>query len=283
MPGRQPVGGSNAVIDQAANRGLMTRMYLALLPLTLLAAQPAAASSGFNGTWLMDLASIEQPPEISTISLRGGVFSRAAHGPGFAVKADGRVHRLSSDGYVDAVAVTALGPRRVREIDRLHGKIIYVVTYSVSADGRTMTERVVDFGRPDHKPIPTTSRWVRIGRAEPGSPLSGRWQATGATTTRGHLTHIFRLVGNRFSTIGPGGSGYDAIIGGPPVPDKGDTATAQAAVTMPDDHTIVERGFVDGAQTITKTMTLLPDGRSIRVEMQRLSDSAVIVWMLRRQ
>nr|WP_299851245.1 hypothetical protein [Sphingomonas bacterium] len=251
--------------------------------LALVAGQPAAPSSPFNGTWLMDLASIERPPEIKTISLKGGVFARAAQGLGFAVKADGHAHGLSRDNYVDAVAVTVLGPRQVREIDRLHGKVIYVVTYSVSADGRTMTEQVVDFGRPDHQPIPTTSTWVRIGRVEAGSPLSGRWRATGATTTRGHRTHVFTLVGERFSSTGPGGSGYDAIIGGPPVPDKGDAATAQAAVTMPDDHTIVERGFVDGAQTITKTMTLLPDGRSIRVVMKRLSDSAVITWMLRRE
>ncbi len=193
-------------------------MYRALFSLALLAGQPVVASSPFNGTWLMDMTSMQRPPEISTFSLKDGVFSRGDREPGFAVKADGRSHRIARNDYIDAVAVTVLGPRRVREIDRLHGKIIYSVTYSVAADGRTMTARVIDFGKPDHKPVPTVVMRSRIGRAGRGPPLSGRWQTTGATTTRGKLTEQFRLVGDRFSSIGVGGYGYEAVIGGAPAP-----------------------------------------------------------------
>jgi hypothetical protein len=52
---------------------------------------------------------------------------------------------------------------------------------------------------------------------------------------------------------------------------------------MPDDRTIVEQGFVNGAPTVTKTMTLLPDGRTIRVVMRPPGETADVVWMLRRQ
>jgi hypothetical protein len=258
-------------------------MHPAILSLALLAAQPATTESPFNGTWLMDLASLQRPPEISTFSLKHGVFSRAAHGPGFAVRADGRVHAIGRDNYVDAVAVTVLGPGRVREVDRLHGKIVYTVSYDVSADGRTMTERVVIFSNPDHKPIPTVITRSRIGRPGPGSPMNGQWQAIGSTTTRGHLTRQFRLVGNRFSSTDPSGYGFDAEIGGPPVPVRGDAATAQSAVTMPDDRTIVEQGFVNGAPSVTKTMTLLPDGRTIKVVMRPSGETVDVVWMLRRE
>ena len=270
-------------IDPIVNRALIDGVNLAILSLALLVTQPAAAESPFNGTWLMDLASLQRPPEITTFSLGHGVFSRAAHGAGLAVKADGRVHAVASDNYVDAVAVSVLGPRRVREIDRLHGKIVYTVSYDVSADGRTMTERVVIFSNPDHKPIPTVTTRSRIGRPGRGSPMSGQWQATGSTTTRGHLTRQFRLVGNRFSSRDPSGYGFDAELGGPPVPVRGDAATAQSAVTMPDERTIVEQGFVNGAPTVTKTMTLLPDGRTIRVVMRPPGETADVVWMLRRQ
>jgi hypothetical protein len=252
--------------------------------LALLLSQPVALSSPFNGTWLMDLDSMKLPPEITTFSLRSGVFSRAEQGPGFVVKADGRIHRIASDNYVDAVAVTVLGARRVREIDRLNGRLAYSVTYNVPVDGRTMTARVVDFGKPDGKPIPTVTTYSRISRPEPGgSPLSGRWRKIGATTTRGHLTENFRLDGSRFSNAGPGGYGYDALIGGPPAPVRGDAPTAQTAVTMPDDRTIVEHKYLNGTLTITKTMTLLPDGRTIKVVGQRQGETASRTWLLHKQ
>ncbi|MES2043793.1 MAG: hypothetical protein V4475_07935 [Pseudomonadota bacterium] len=258
-------------------------MNLLPLSLALLVAQPAVADSPFNGNWVMDIASLQLPPEISVFSLGRGNFSRATIGPGFAVKADGRFHRIASDGYVDAVAVTVLGPRRVRETDRLGGRTIYVVTYDVSVDGRTMTARVVDYGRPDHKPIPTVVTRTRIDKARPGAPFDGRWQAGGMTTTHAHLTRRFRLVGNRFSNTGSGGDGYEAVIGGPPAAVSGDAATARSAVAMPDDHTIVERNYVDGVLKTTKTMTLLPDGRTIRVALRLSAETTDRMWLLRRE
>ena len=176
-----------------------------------------------------------------------------------------------------------LGPRRVREMDRLRGRMVYSVAYDVSADGRPMTERVVAFGKPDHKPVVTVVTRVRIGVAGAGSLLNGRWQAKGATATSSQRTDRFLLVGNRFSDCRPGGYGFEAVTGGPPVPVRGDAATAQAAVTMPDERTIVERSFVDGAPTFTKTMTLSPDGRTIRVVGRRQGETGDVIWMLRRQ
>eukprot|EP01035_Chromulina_nebulosa_P042081 gene42081-56978_t len=161
--------------------------------------------------------------------------------------ADGRFHSVPSDGYVDAVAVTVLGPRRVREMLRLGGKPVYSVTYDVAADGRTMTSRVIDLSKPDGKPIPGTTRYRRVGVAPGGmAPLNGRWQMLGVVTSRAHLTDRFRLEGNHFVVIRDGGGGYDAVIGGPPVPIAGEQAAARATVTMPDDHTIVENVSVDG-------------------------------------
>jgi hypothetical protein len=259
-------------------------MTFVFFPLALIAAQPVAATSPFTGAWMLDQASMNAPPEITTLSLRDGVFSRGDPSSGFSVKADGRVHRIARGGYVDAVSITLLGPRRVREVDRLGGKVIYTVTYDLSVDGRTLRARVVDFGKPDGKPIPTTIVRVRVGRAAAGgSRLSGRWQTVGVATTRGHRTDTFRLAGGRFSVMGPGGYGYEAVIGGPPVPVRGDLATAQSAVTMPDDHVIVEHNFVDGVPTYTKTMTLLPDGRTIRVVGRREGETRDMTWLLRRQ
>jgi hypothetical protein len=271
-------------IDRTENRQLINGMSITLFLAALLPGQPVAARSPFTGSWLMELASIEQPPVITTFSLKDGMFSRATGDPGFAVRADGRFHPVPSDPYVDAVSVTVQGPRRVHEIDRFGGKPVYSVTYDVAADGRTMTSQVIDLSKPDGKPIPGTTRYRRVGAAPRGmAPLNGRWQMVGVAATREHLTDRFRLEGNHFVVIRDGGAGYDAVIGGPPVPIAGEQAAARATITMPDDRTIVENVSVDGVPALTTTMTLSPDGQTIRVVGQRIKTGVTVSWTLHRQ
>jgi hypothetical protein len=260
-------------------------MSIALVLAALLPGQPVAANSTFTGTWLMDLASIEQPPVITTFSLKGGMFSRATGEPDFPVRADGRFHPVPTDGYVDAVAVTVQGPRQVQEILRLGGKLVYSVTYDVAADGRTMTSRVTDLSKPDGKPIPGTTRYRRVGAAAAGGmvSLNGRWQMVGVVTTREHLTDRFRLEGKHFVVLRSGGGGYDAVIGGPPVPIADEQAAARATITMPDEHTIVEDVSVNGTPALTTTMTLSPDGQTIKVVGLRIKTGVTVSWTLHRQ
>lgn len=259
-------------------------MSIAFFLATLMAGQPVAAPSPFTGSWLMDLASIERPPVVTTFTLKDGIFSRATGEPGTPVPADGRFHPVPSDGYVDAVAVTVLGPRHVREMLRLGGRPVYSVTYDVAAGGRTMTSRVIDLSKPDGKPIPGTTRYRRVGVA-PGqmAPLNGRWQMVSVATSRAHLTDRFRLEGNHFVVLRQGGGGYDAVIGGPPVAIADEQAAARATITMPDDHTIVEHVSVDGVPALTTTMTLSPDGQTIRVVGQRIKADVTVSWTLHRQ
>lgn len=259
-------------------------MRLMILMLALLTGPAQAATSPFNGTWLTDIASIKQPPDIAMLTFERGIFGRGREKLDFAVRADGHVHAVPADEYVDAVAVRLLSPRHLRETDLLKGKVVYVITFSVSADGRAMTEQVTDYSKPDAKPIATIVKRKRIARPTPGASwLSGRWLSTEVATTRSHLTDHLRLVGNRFSRSGPGGSGFDAVIGGPPVPVRGDAPSTRTAVTMPNAHNIIERLYADKKLAMTITMTLQPDGKSIKTVAKRQSDGSVFAWTLRRQ
>ncbi|MEO8374950.1 MAG: hypothetical protein ABI471_06985 [Sphingomonas bacterium] len=258
-------------------------MNIAWLSLALFAAQPQAASSPFNGTWLAEIPS-DKAAKPDFFSLRHGRFSRGDPKSRLTVKADGGFHPIASDGYVDAVAFTMLGPRKARELDRFEGKLVYSVTYSVSADGRTLTRKVVDFSKPDRKPIPTTITQRRIGRAEcAGALLSGQWRTVGVTTTRHHMTQSLRLADHRFSSSGPGGAGYDAVVGGPPVPMAGDAADARVSVTMPNDRTVVVHMARLAVPTVEMTLSLLPDDRTIKVSALRLSDGVNISWLMHKQ
>jgi hypothetical protein len=258
-------------------------MNVFALLLALLLLQAPGTSSAFNGIWLMDIPSIEgAAPE--SCSLDRGIFSRGDGASKLSVKADGRFHPVPSDGYVDAIAVTTSGSRKVRELDHYKGKLAYSVAYVVSADGGTLVRKVIEYNKPDGRPIPTTITYRRIGRIVRGASLvSGKWRSAGITTTRANLTETMKLDGNRFSSWRPGGSGYDAPIGGPPVPMKGDAADARAAVDMPNDRTIVVVMSKMEEPTVRMTMTLLPDDRTIDVTARRLSDGVDTRWVLRKQ
>ena len=258
-------------------------MNAAYFSLAVLLTQPQSPSP-FNGSWLIDVPSAIKDAEQESFAIKNGIFSRGEGTSNLIVKADGRFHPISSDDYVDAVAVTIVSPSKVRELDRFKGKLVYSVVYTVSPDGNTMTRKVVDFSNPDHRPVPTTVTHRRVGRPQrAGSLVSGRWATVGVTTTRDHLTETIELNGTRFSSSGPGGAGYDAMIGGPPVPMRGDAASARVAVNMPNDRTIVVNMSLKGISTVLMTMTLLPDDRTINVTARRLSDGVDSSWVMHKR
>lgn len=241
-----------------------------------------AASSPFNGTWLMELGNGTMPPD-EIISLNRGKFTRR-HPPDVSVPADGKVHGLRPDEYVDAAAVTVLSPLRVREIDRFNGRDVYEVRLQVSSDRLKLNREVIDLSKPDRKPISTKVTYRRVGKPVPGvHAVSGRWRATAIVTSRDHLTERMTISGNTYSNVRPSGYGYQAVLGGAAAPVNGDAPSARTAVSMPNAHIIVEKMSLGGKPTVLKTMTLLPDQRTIRVTAKRLTDGTKIEWLLHKQ
>lgn len=241
------------------------------------------AASPFNGTWLMEI-SPNNNAEPKSFSLNRGIFSRGDAKSKVAIKTDGRFQPIPDDGYVDAISVEIVSPREIREQDRFKGKLVYSVTYRVSVDGNTLTRKVVDFSKPDSRPIPTVITDRRIGKARSGeSHISGIWHTVEIKTTRSRLTENIKIVGSRFISSKPGGAGYDATIGGPPAPMRGDAADARVAVSMPNDRMAVINMSRSGKLTVRMTMMLLPNGRTINVSARRLSDGIDTKWILRKQ
>lgn len=249
----------------------------------LLMTHAQAAVSPFNGSWVMDFVpSKDVKPD--TYEVRDGIFSRGSGKSNVSVKTDGYFHSIQSDGYVDEVAVKVISPREMFEKDRFQGKIVYSINYIISPDGSEMTSKVVDYGKPDGHPISTTIVSRRIGKFQRGKSLiSGSWQTLKMITTQSHLTEKMKLNGSRFSSSMPGGAGYDALVGGPSVPVRGDAADARVAVNMLSDRIIVIDMSRNGKATVHKTMTLSPDGRTINVNARRLSDGVDTNWMPHKQ
>jgi hypothetical protein len=256
----------------------------ACLTLAATATQPATPTSPFNGAWLMDVDTSYDGSEPAVIFLRQGLFTRGDPSSSVKVKADGRFHRLSDGNYVDEIAIAVVDQYHVNEIDRYKGRIVYTVNYVASADGNTMFSKTTDHSKPNHKPVITRVTHKRIDTHRPGESLvSGQWRIIAVKTTRAHRTSTFKVTTSRFSTFEVGGSGFDATIGGPPVPIRGDAETGRVAITMPDDRTIIKHLSISGAPTATVTMVLLPGDRTIKATIRRTGAKSDFSWILHKQ
>lgn len=239
----------------------------------------AAGDYPFSGRWRMDTTSITGAKP-TVFQVRDGLFQRNG---AKAIKADGLPHPVTDSGYVDEQIITIESDNLVRETDKIRGRLAYVVDYEISRGGNILTSKVANYTNPDGKPVYTETAERRIGAAVKGAHLlSGRWKRINITVDP-KSDWILRLDGNRFSWRKEGGAGYDAIIGGPPVPLDGDNSGVRAQVTRPQPDLIVETDFAtNGTIDDTLSMRLMPDGKTITASGIYASGKGKTTFILRR-
>ena len=215
----------------------------------------------FTGRWRIDTASITGDVKPSVFRVGTGVFKRDDNAP---VKADGQPHPIPSDGYVDEQSITIENDHVVKEIDKIRGKLAYTVAYVVSPDGNTLTWHVASYTNPTGQAVTGETVQRRVGApVKDAHLLSGTWVRVSVTSDSKNDT-ILKLDGKRFSSRTDTGSGFDAIIGGPPVKFDGDNSGVRAQITRPRPDLIVEtdrsvRGTIDDVFS----MQMMPDKRTI--------------------
>lgn len=111
---------------------------LFLIPAVL--ATPVMADP-LDGTWTVDLATAKFPDRANVITLKDGVYTCASCKPVISVKADGAFHKIAGYPYADELAIEVIDTRRIEETDKLKGKVSTSSTYTLSADGQTLSER----------------------------------------------------------------------------------------------------------------------------------------------
>ena len=235
----------------------------------------------FSGRWRMDTTSITGDTKPTIFQVRDGLFKRDNNA---SVAADGRPHPVVGDGYVDEESIAVESDHLVKEVDKIRGKLAYTVDYSISPDGNTLTWHVASFTSPDGKAVQSETVQRRVGPAIKGAhPLSGTWKRVSVTVDSAH-DWILKLSGNLFSQRTDGGSGYDAIIGGPPVRLDGDNSGVRAQITRPRPDLIVETDFsAKGTVDDILSMQLMPDGRTIRATGVYGLEKRSTTFVMRRQ
>lgn len=211
----------------------------------------------------MDTTSVTADTKQTVFQVGDGRFKRDDNP---TVTADGRPHPVADDPYVDEQTVSIDSNHLVKEVDKIRGKLACTVEYIVSPDGNTLTWHVASYTSPSGEPARSETVQRRVGPAQKGAHLlAGTWKRVSVTADAGH-DWILKLDGNRFSQRTDGGSGYDAIIGGPPVKLDGDNSGVRAQITRPRPDLIVETDYAtNGTVDDAFSMQILPDGKTIRV------------------
>ena len=158
------------------NKPLMIALAMASAP-AMSAAAPQPASSPFLGRWTLDTASTTAPEDAGPASVTAE-FADAGAGvwnTTYVITAkDGGMRRMTSrerldgkpvpvDGdqtVADSVAMTAPAPGVLVMGLTKGGSLKSVRVYTVSADGREMTESATMAGE-DGKPVVLRFRWMR--------------------------------------------------------------------------------------------------------------------------
>jgi hypothetical protein len=243
----------------------MKRIAFALL-LSAFAA-PAFAQGPFDGTWKTDLSTLKTPQKPDVFAVRNGVYTCESCVPRVEVPADKADHAVTGHPYYDQIAVRVVDDRTIRVAQRLKGKLMFVGESRVSPDGKMLNFAFKDTSSPTGQIVTGRGSEHRVGPAPAGAhAASGSWRADKFEgITEAGLIVAFRTTGDTIHMTTPTGQSYDAKLGGPPVPVKGDPGNTMAAVKRLSANTLQETDTRDGKVVSVATMTLEPGGRSINV------------------
>ena len=184
----------------------------------------ATGADTVDGTWKADLATVQMDEKPSTYLLKDGTYSCPTCIPAVKVAADGAFHPVKSP-YSDSMSVTVVDPKTIKIVRRKGDTITSESTQTVSDDGKSLAFEFKDSSVPNAPPVTGKGSDTRVGPTPAGAhAVSGDWKTAkyDAVSDEG-LTFTFKTEGDMVHLSTPSGISYDAKLGGPAVPIKGDT------------------------------------------------------------
>lgn len=160
-----------------------------LLVLLLLWPGTSFAQSPFDGTWIIDSASMQLPDKPAVFLLANGMFGPA----GQQIKADGTDQKVPETGYSDTMSVRIVDDRTVEIVSKKAGRTMFTEVDTVSPDGKTLTQVVKDTTEAEAVTIETVSKRLREGPKR-AYILSGTWQAYKVNRSKNGSIITYRWV-----------------------------------------------------------------------------------------
>jgi len=237
----------------------MKRLLVSLLFL----AATALAQTPLDGTWVanLDTAQLSKKPHVYLLDK--GMYSCSSCVPKINVKADGQDQKVAGSHYFDSVAIHVVDANTVAETDKKDGKIMGTDTSTVSADGKTLTDKFEDDS--EAKPVTGEETFSRLNNGPAGShAISGSWQAKKVSNMSSNgLTLTYQSTAEGLKMSDTNGQSYDAKFDGKDYPVEGDPGHTMVSLKKVDANTVDETDKRDGKIVATSHITVSADGKKM--------------------
>jgi hypothetical protein len=235
-----------------------------LLMLLWIAPTIALAASPFDGTWKTKADSFQVSGTPNAYEISQGLFRCTSCVPPINVKADGTDQSVTGHDYYDTVEIRIVNNNSVEWTSKKGGKIVSTDALTVSADGKTLTEKWVDYN--GAKPASGTSTSKRLTAGPSGShALSGTWQQDRFSDGSDSLVTVKYQSTADSLKMEWNGQSYDAKFDGKEYLTKNDPGNTMVSLKRIDTNTIEETDRRNGKVTDVIRTTVSDDGKSLSV------------------
>jgi hypothetical protein len=116
----------------------MRRLHIIGFSVLLLLPLLASAQSQFDGTWKIDMNSVQLPKKPDVFLLQDGMYECKSCVPPISIKADGTDQKVTGQPYFDTMSMKVIDDHNVEGTTKRDGKVVGAENDSISADGDTL-------------------------------------------------------------------------------------------------------------------------------------------------
>jgi len=244
------------------NKGpLFVLCILFLVPLSVM------GQSLLDGTWKLDVNSIQFDPKANVYLLQSGMYECRTCAPPIKIKADGTDQKVTGDPYTDSMSFKLIDEHNAETTSKKDGKIVGTSKVVLSADGKTLTTDWTYSGNPNGETQTGHYTEKRMGMAPSGGHLmSGSWQFESENASENtDLNWTYKVSGNEVTMTNRGGQSYTAKLDGTDAPFKGDPGTTTISVRMIGKNKYEETLKRDGKVITVNTSTISDEGKTLSI------------------
>jgi hypothetical protein len=236
-----------------------------LIAAGVLWAVASLAQSPFDGTWKADQSKTKHETKPYVYYLAQGWYHCESCVPTYAIKADGTDQPVSGQD-VDTISVKEIDAKSVSFVGRKNQKVVYEMTASASADGKTETDKGVYYPPNSDKPNNWLTTSKRIGIAPSGvHAISGQWQVVHDSIDEEATLTTYKSNGDELTLARPSGETYTAKFDEKEYTVKGSYEYDAVSLKRLGERSFEETDKLKGKVVEIDTWTVSNDGKTLTV------------------
>jgi len=223
----------------------------------------------FDGTWRLDLSKAQLPKKPDKYLLQNGAYKCETCAPPYEVKADGQDQKVTGHPYFDTVSVRVVNPKTVEFTQKKNGKVVGTDKETISDDGKQLLDEFTWQPEASNKQQNGKAVSTRVAMGPAGShAISGSWQGEKLQDfSQDAMMWTYKSTGNGLSMKGGTGESYEANFDGKDYPFKGDPGVTSVSLKKISATSLEETDKREGKVISVSRISLSPDGKSMKIEV----------------